>query len=139
MVKYTLLFMGVYALFCFASAVRTVLRDRKRSLVSVTGRVVEYERKRSDDTVSFTPIYEYTYAGRTYRGRHRVSSSKYGPGMTIVAASKYEIGGEIPLLVDENEPGFSMTDDGSKRLNVFGPLLFLVLGVACLVFAARMF
>lgn len=139
MLKYTLLFLGSFSLVSFIHALRIALRDRNRSLVSVTGRVVEYERKRSDDTISFTPVYEYSYAGRTYRGKHRVSSSKYGAGMNVVAASKYEIGGEIPLLVDENEPGFSITDDGSKSLNVIGPLLFLAFGAVSFFFAIRMF
>ena len=135
----TLTFIGLMSLYLAVTALRTCLRDRKRSFVSAVGMVVDMERKKDGNTISFTPVYEYQYAGQTYRGKHRISSSKYGKGMTVVAASKYEIGSEIPLLVDENEPGYSMTDDGSQSLNVLGPLLFLAIGIGSLICAFRMF
>ena len=115
--KYTLLLMGLIGLYGFFTSLRTLLRDRKRSLVSAVGTVVEVERcKDAEGFVSYTPIYEYIYLGKSYRGKHRISSSKYGKNMTVESATKYEPGSTIPLLVDEHEPAFSLVNDRSKGL-----------------------
>lgn len=51
--------------------------------------------------ISYTPVFEYTYNGKTYREEHRVSSSKYSKGMGIVPASKYSVGDIVEVRVYE--------------------------------------
>ena len=134
--KYTLLMMGVITLYGFFTGLRTMLCDRKRSLVSAEGTVLRLEETRdSEGFISYTPIYEYRYLGKTYQGRHRVSSSKYAENMTIKAATKYVPGTAIPILIDENEPGFSMVNDRSRSFPLIFTALFLLAGCGCIIAA----
>lgn len=138
--KYTLLLMGLIGLYGFFTSLQTLLRDRKRSLVSAEGTVVEVERsKDTEGFVSYTPIYEYIYLGKSYRGKHRISSSKYGKSMTVESATKYEPGSTIPLLVDEHEPAFSLVNDHSKGLPYLATVLFLLAGCDCTIAAILLF
>ena len=138
--KYTLLLMGLIGLYGFFSSLRTVLRDRKRSLVPAEGTVVELERKQdAEGFVSYTPIYEYHYLGKTHRGKHRISSSKIGKGMKVESASKYAPGTAIPLLIDENDPGFSTVNDRSKGLPLVALVLFFLVGAGCTAAALFLF
>lgn len=138
--KYTLLLMGLIGLYGFFASLRTLLRDRKRSLVPAEGTVVELERsKDAEGFVSYTPIYEYRYLGQSYRGKHRVSSSKYGKRMTVESASRYAPGSTIPLLVDEHEPAFSLVNDRSKGLPYLATVLFFLTGCGCTIAALLLF
>ena len=132
--QFTLTVMGIFSLYLSIVALRSWLRDRKRSYVSLTGTIVEMERREKHDTVSFTPVYEYHYAGNTYRGKHRISSAKYGARLSVTEATKYPVGAEIPLLVDENEPSHSQVDDSTKALNPFSAVIFLAVAVFCFWF-----
>ena len=105
--KYTLLLMGIIGLYGFFSGLKTILRDRKRSLIPCTAAIVGMEREQDGKGfVSFTPVYEYRHAGRSYRGKHRISSSKYGKGMlgvggmdkTVLRKDRAAVDAEIERL-----------------------------------------
>ena len=134
--KYTLLLMGIIGLYGFFSGLKTILRDRKRSLVPCTAAIVGMEREQDGKGfVSFTPVYEYRHAGRSYRGKHRISSSKYGKGMRVEAATRYAEGTQVPILIDENDPSWSIIDDRSKNMGIPVTVLFLIAGIGCLIAA----
>lgn len=132
--KYTLLLMGIIGLYGFFSGLKIILRDRKRKLVPGTATIVGMERKKDGEGfVSFTPVYEYNHHGKAYRGKHRISSSKYGKGMRVEAATKYTEGTQVSILIDENEPSWSVIDDGSKNIGIPATVLFFVFGLGCLI------
>ena len=132
--KYTLLLMGIIGLYGFISGLRTVLRDRKRSLVPGTAVIVGMEQQKDrEGFVSFTPVYEYHYAGQSYRGKHRISSSRYGKGMHIETATKYTEGTQVPILIDENDPSWAVINDRSKNMGIPVLVMFLILGIGCLI------
>ena len=132
--------MGIIGLYGFFSGLKIILRDRKRKLISATAAIVGMEQKKDGEGfVSFTPVYEYMYLGKAYRGKHRISSSKYGKGLHIEAASKYTEGTQVPILIDENDPAWSMINDRSKNAGIPVTLLFLTVGVGCILAALLIF
>lgn len=108
--------LGIASLICY-------YKDEKNEYVLVTGKVVGMDQNRSYDdgltTIGYTPVIEYYYHGRTYRVRHRVSSSKYGKNMKIVPNSKYHIGDPVELRVYVKNPEHALIND---RNNILLPL-----------------
>lgn len=75
-------------------------------------RELDHNHHSHGNYVSYTPIFEYTYNGKTYQEEHRVSSAKYGKGMRIVPASKYSIGDVVDVRVyDNGKKVYAVIDD----------------------------
>lgn len=108
-----------------------------RNYTTTTATIVRYEeeinyhRNNGMSTIGYTPIFEYKYNGRTYEEEHRVTSSKYGKGMSIVPASKYGIGDTVEIRVyDDGEKIYAVIND---KNNIKMPLnigiVFTIAGV----------
>lgn len=108
MLKVYLLLFGAVALYIGLTGVRQHLRNRNREYALVYGKIIDQQKEthtsRGKTFVEFTPIFEYFFNGRIYRGKHIISSSKYSKGLEIVPASKYEVGTEVELRVFLDDP-----------------------------------
>ncbi|MDE5996455.1 MAG: DUF3592 domain-containing protein [Eubacterium sp.] len=108
-----------------------------KNYTTTTATIIRYEQSVDHNsrnhmtTVGYTPIFEYKYNGKIYEEEHRVTSSKYGKGMSIVPASKYNIGDVVKVRVyDDGETVRAVIDDKNNikmPLNV--GIVFTILGV----------
>lgn len=144
MLKVYLLIFGAVALYIGLSGVRQHLRNRNREYTLVYGKIIDQQREmhtsRGKTFVEFTPIFEYFFNGRTYQGKHIISSSKYGKGLELVPASKYEVGTEVELRVFLDDPSEAVINTES---NVKFPLVMGVIatcvGVALICVSLALF
>ncbi len=104
--KNIMLIFGVALLYFGIRALIQYFNESKNYTVT-TAVVVDYVKNIDNNNqnrmgyIRYTPVFEYTYNGKTYREEHRVSSSKYSKGMGIVPASKYSIGDTVEVRVYE--------------------------------------
>ena len=87
---------------------------------------------------SYTPIFEYKYNGRLYQEEHRVSSAKYGKGMSIVPASKYSIGDTVEVRVYDNGEKVRavINDKNNIKMPLYVGIMFTIAGVALIALVA---
>lgn len=116
--KITLLLFGAGLLYIGVRSLIQYVQENKRSYTLTTATIVSYEEEinrhgsNRGTYIGYTPIFEYTYTGKTYLEEHRVTSSKYGKDMSIVPASKYEIGDTVDVRVyDKNGKIYAVIND----------------------------
>ncbi|MDE5984296.1 MAG: DUF3592 domain-containing protein [Eubacterium sp.] len=135
--------MLIFGIFMLGFGIRALVQYFKenRNYTITTAAIVRYERELDHnhhnhvDYVSYTPIFEYTYNGKTYQEEHRVSSAGYGKGLSIVPASKYSIGDIVDVRVyDNGKKVYAVIDDENNIKMPFR--MGLILTVAGVVFIA---
>lgn len=116
--KIALIIFGASMLYIGIRALIQYVHETKHSYVTTTATIVESKKSMHHNAhshagyIGYTPVFEYTYNGRTYREEHRVTSSKYNKDMDIVPASKYKIGDTVEVRVyDKNGKVYAVIND----------------------------
>lgn len=124
------------ALYIGIRALIQYYNENKRPYTLTTATIVDFSKNihrnpNSDGPyVGYTPIFEYTYNGKTYQEEHRVSSSKYSKGMKIVPASKYKTGDTVEVRVyDNGKKIYAVIDDKNNlKMPLYAGLPLTIIG-----------
>ena len=126
-------FFGIVIFYFGIRGLMQYLKENK-NYITTTATIVRYEKSHHYhnhmNTTSYTPIFEYKYNGRVYEEEHRVSSAKYGKGMSIVPASKYNIGDTVQIRVyDDGKTVYAAIDDKNNiKMPLYIGIVFTILG-----------
>lgn len=108
--------------------------NESRNYTITTAVIVDCVRHSSNNNgyISYTPVFEYTYNGKTYQEEHRVSSAKYSKGMGVVPASKYNVGDTVEVRVYEkgDKVRAIIHDEGNIKMPLVIGILFTIAGIA---------
>ena len=126
----------IFGIVIFYFGIRGLMQYLKenKNYITTTATIVRYEKSHNYrnhmNTTSYTPIFEYKYNGRVYEEEHRVSSAKYGKGMSIVPASKYNIGDTVQIRVyDDGKTVYAAIDDKNNiKMPLYIGIVFTILG-----------
>lgn len=124
------------ALYIGIRALIQYFNENKRPYTLTTAKIVDFARSTNHSPTShgtyvgYTPIFEYTYNGKTYQEEHRVSSSKYSKGMKIVPASKYKTGDTVEVRVyDNGKKIYAVIDDKNNiKMPLYAGLPLTIVG-----------
>lgn len=144
MFKVYLLIFGAAALYIGLTGVRQHFRDKKREYRLVYGKIIDQQREtrtsRGKSFVSFSPVFQYNFNGQTYQGNHIFSSAKYGKGLELSPASKYEIGTEVELRVFLDDPSQAVINtEGSVKFPLTAGVAATCIGIVLIGVAIALF